>query len=394
VSRGSAARAPAGLLVLLFAWQLTGGPEAQDVQKRRGFSIKITQPVSGDMVIGKTRIVADVKADRPEQIEAVEFYVGDEMIFRDTEPPYECSYDFGPQALARVIRAVARHREGVTVSDVVVTRKIDFSFAVRVNRVELNAAVEDNDGHFVTGLGKDDLTVLEEGKPRKIIDFSLETRPLSVALLVDTSGSMQEKIATAQKAASGFVDSLHESDRAMVIDFADKVYLLEDLSADHKGLRKAIESTTAVGGTAIYDAVHATLRKMRPVEGRKVIVLLSDGGDSTSQFTRDKVIEEAKAGDVTIYSIGLGPGFEAGAKGLLKNFAEATGGRTLFASDQSELVENYSKVMDDLRNQYYLTYQSPNDVFDGRWVPIEVQCKRAGTSVRARKGYFAVRTVS
>src|SRR5262249_24107240 len=152
-------------------------------------------------------------------------------------------------------------------------------------------------------------------------------RPLSVALLLDTSGSMQERIGTAQQAAGAFVESLREGDRAMVVDFADKVYLLADLTEDRAAVKSAIESTSASGGTAIRDSVYPRLRKLRPVTGRKAIVLLSDGGDTTSQFDQKKVIEAAKAADVTIYTIGLGTGaMDAGARSLLKQLPEATGG--------------------------------------------------------------------
>ena len=385
-----ALRPPA--IALLLAVAVAGAaPLAQEAQRRRGFAIKITQPVAGDIAVGKMLIKAEVKADRPELVESVEFHVDDQLVFRDTEPPYECSYDFGPQSVARVIRAVATHTQGVTVSDIIVTRRIDLSFSVRVNRVLLNAAVLDREDHFVLGLGARDLIVLEEGKERPIIDFSLETRPLSVALLMDTSGSMQEKIRTAQQAAGAFVDSLGEQDQAMVIDFSDSVFLLQDLTSDRRALRTAIEGTTAIGSTAIFDAVHAALRKMRTFEGRKAIVLLSDGGDTSSQFTRQRVVEEAKAADVTIYSIGLGTGdFDLGSKSLLKELSETTGGRALFPSDVAELAGSYRTITEDLRNQYYITYESPNEAFDGRWISIEIRARQPGLHVRARKGYFAI----
>jgi Ca-activated chloride channel family protein len=383
--------------ILLACLCAAAGPDAraQDAQKRRGFSIKITQPVNGDIAIGKEKIEATVKTDRPDLIESVEFFVGDEMVFRDTEAPYECTYDFGPQSIARVIRAVAHHKEGITVSDVVVTRKIDLSFAVRVNRVVLDAVVQDQNGHFVHDLTANDLQLTEDGVARPIIDFSMETRPLSVALVIDTSGSMQEKMDATHKAAVSFVDTLQDNDQAMVIDFAEHVFLLQDLTSDHDAIREAIQTTTAVGATAIYDAVHAALRKLRPVEGRKAIILLSDGGDTDSQFPKDRVVEEAKAADVTIYSIGLGAGAgDFGAKELLRNFSEATGGKAYFVKEASELESTYRQITDDLRNQYYITYESDNEVFDGRWVKIEITPRNKAYEVRARKGYLAVKTGS
>src|SRR5262245_40216897 len=216
---------------------------AQDSAKRRGFSIKVTQPANQDFVIGKTKIAAEVKIDKPEAIEKVEFYVGDKLVFIDDEAPYECLYDFGPVSKNLVIKAVAYHREGVTVSDFIVTLKIDISFNVKVNRVVLNASVFDKEGSFVNGLTKADFTVTEEGAKREIVDFAPETRPILMGLLLDVSGSMVDNMQTAQEAACGFVDTLRESDRAMIVEFNEKVYLLSDLDNDREHLKKVLKTT-------------------------------------------------------------------------------------------------------------------------------------------------------
>ncbi len=384
-----------GLALLLVLCAGIGGAWAQGTSQRRGFSIKLTQPVNGDIAVGKTKISAEVRADNPSLVTQVEFFIGDMLIYRDTEAPWECTYDFGPQSIARVIRAVATHREGVTVSDIVVTRAIDMSFAVRVNRVLLNAVVTNHAGQFVRTLGPKDLIVKEEGVERTILEFSLETRPLSVALVLDTSGSMQERIEEARKGASAFIESLAAEDQAMVVDFADKVFLLQDMTSDRDAVRQAIQSISAVGATALYDAVHSTLRKLRPVDGRKALILLSDGGDTGSQFSRERVIEEAKAADVSVYAIGLGAtGLDTSARSLLKEFSESTGGKTWFIKDADELTGVYHAITEDLRNQYFLSYESANEKFDGRWVPIDVGARSGEYEIRARPGYLAVKSGS
>lgn len=365
--------------------------EAQQGVRRKGFSIKVTQPANQDFVLGKTRIAAEVKIDRPEAVEKVEFYVGDTLIFIDQEPPYECLYDFGKEAKAAVIRAVGHHREGVTVSDFVVTRKIDLSYAVRVNRVILNASVFDKEGNFVQGLGKNDFTVLEEDTSRQVLEFTHETRPILMGILLDVSGSMQEKMSEAQKAACGFVDTLTDSDRAMLVEFSEKVYMLSDLSNDRPALKRLIESTQALGGTALHDALHTSLRRLARFDARKAIVILSDGDDTQSQTDYKKVLEESKAGDVTVYSIALGGTFsDPEARSKLKALAEQTGGRFFSAGKASDLQDVYARIAEELRNQYYLTYASENEVFDGRWIPIKIEARSEELEVRARKGYFAV----
>jgi len=379
------------ILLALTVWAVLPPPaRGQEVTKRHGFAIKITQPTNQDFVIGRTKLVAEVKIDKPAAVEKVEFYVGDKLVFIDEEPPYECFYDFGKESKELVIKAIATHREGITVSDFIVTRKIALSFAVRVNRVLVDATVFDKEGNFVNGLGKGDFVVQEEGAPREIIDFAPENRPILLGILLDVSGSMQEKIDEAQKAAIGFVDRLNDADHAMLVEFSEKVYMLSDLTNDWAGLKRLIASTKAIGGTALYDALHSTLRRLGKRQGRKAIVILSDGEDTNSQTQFKQVLEEAKGADATIYTIALGSGFaDPMGHSKLKELAEQTGGRPFNVSKASQLEGVYTKIADELRRQYSLTYASENEKFDGRWVPIKIEAKQKGLEVRSRKGYYA-----
>jgi VWFA-related protein len=202
---------------------------------------------------------------------------------------------------------------------------------------------------------------------------------------------MLDRMPDAQKAASGFVDTLRETDRAMLVEFSEKVYMLSDLSNDKPALKRLITSTKALGGTALYDAVHTSLRRLARYDQRKAIVILSDGDDSQSQSTYKKILDEAKAGDVTVYSIALGSSFaDMDSRGKLKELAEQTGGRYFSVGKASELEGIYTKIAEELRNQYFITYASENETFDGRWIAIKVEAKQKGLEVRTRKGYYAV----
>ena len=363
---------------------------AQETSRRRGFSVKVTQPANQDFVIGKVKIAAEVKIDKPEAVEKVEFYVGDKLIFIDDEAPYECLYDFGPVSKNLVVKVVAYHREGVTVSDFIVTRKIDISFNVKVNRVVLNASVFDKQGNFVSGLTRQDFTITEEGAKREIVDFAPETRPILMGLLLDVSGSMLDNMETAQKAACGFVDTLRDTDRAMIVEFNEKVYMLSDLDNDREHLKKVLMSTKAIGGTALYDALHTSLRRLSKFDARKAIVILSDGEDTQSSLDYARVLQEVKNTDTIIYTIALGSSFgEIDARGKLEDLATETGGRFFSASKASALEGVYARIAEELRSQYYITYASENETFDGRWIPIKLETRK-GLEVRARKGYFAI----
>jgi Ca-activated chloride channel family protein len=374
-------------LAALVALALALPAAAQDAAQRRGFSIRITAPAADEFVAGRTTITAEVKAERAADVDRVEFLVSDKVVFVDREAPYACVYDFGEESRAWVIRAVAYHAEGFSVSSVVVTRKITISAFEEVNRVLLWVTVTDRSDRLVSALQREDFKVFEDGVPQEIREFTLEERPITMAIVLDSSGSMRDQLVEVHEAAASFVETLRPADRAMIIDFDDKVFLLQDLTSDQASLKEAVTSTEALGSTALYDSLHAAFRKFRGIEGRKAIVLLSDGDDTSSQFGYDRVLEEAKAGNVLIYAIGLGNV----RRSVLNEFSETTGGRAYFVSKASELKETYQRIAEELRLQYYLAYATNNKVWDGRFIKLEVKGRNPDWSVRARRGYFAVR---
>ncbi len=140
----------------------------------------------------------------------------------------------------------------------------------------------------------------------------------------------------------------------------------------------------------MYDALHASYRKLGSIQGRRAIVLLTDGDDTSSQFSYDRVLSEAKADNLIIYAIGVGGGTGAPRKAGLRELAEVTGGRAFFVKKASELGEVYQRIAEELRTQYYLTYSTSNDTFDGRWIKLDVNSRVPEHAVKARRGFFAV----
>lgn len=381
-------RAPALLATALLA----AAAFAQTTPPRRGFAIEITEPADQEPVLGKTRIVAAVKIDDPRQVDRVEFMVGDKRVFVDREPPYECVYDFGEDNRTWTVRATAYHVEGVSVSDAIVTRRYAFSAVERVNRVILWATATDKQGQLVANLKRDDFRVLENDAEQQIVEFYIEDRPITLAILLDSSGSMREKIKEVHAAAGAFVDTLRPQDQGLVIDFDDSVYLIQDMTSDRDKLRDAVAGTEALGATSIYDALHAAYRKIGTIEGRKAIVLLSDGDDTSSQFGFKRVLEEVKSSGTIVYTIGLGGEGGGPHAAPLKELSEVTGGRYFRVDKASELVGVYEEIALELSRQYYLTYETGNTQWDGRWMKVEVQSRNPNVKLRARQGYFAVRS--
>jgi len=363
--------------------------QAQDAQQRRGFSVTITQPAMQEVVFGKTKIAAKVEIDDPSLVDRVEFVIADDVAFVDREPPYEFFHNFGEEQRSWVVRAIAWHKEGVSVSDVTITRKLAFSNIEEVNRVILWISATDKKGEFITDLERDEFKVFENDKEQRIIDFYAETRPITMAILIDTSGSMRDKIREVHAAAGAFVDTIRDIDNALVIDFDDNVFLIQDLTNDHEALKEAITSTEPLGATSLFDAVHAAYRKIGKIDGRKAVILLSDGEDTSSQFGFKRVLNEAKTNNTIVYTIGVGGG--SIDRNVMEEFAQNTGGKAFFVKKADELSKVYQRIADELGKQYYLTYSTDNEDWDGHWVKIRVESERPGVKVRARRGYFAVR---
>jgi VWFA-related protein len=382
-------------MVALVVLALTAGTAlAQDLQPRKGFRVEIVSPKSRAIVQGRETINVSVTEPREGDVVEVRFEVNDELIFVDTDPPWQVEYDFGTARNQHVIRVVAKHRDGPTVSDFVITRTLDLKYVVNVNRVILTVSVRDDQRRPVLGLTEQDFRVEEEGEPQKLVEVSREERPLLIGILVDTSGSMRERLEHAQTAACGFLETLREQDRAFVVDFDELVFLIEEPTNDFDRACASIKTTKPVGGTAMFDALNAAYRVIHePKAERRAMIVLSDGEDTESRLTFDEIEEEAMLSDVTIYSIGLDVPFASGARRHLKDLAELTGGRSYFVDDAEELAGTYEEIAEELRTQYQVTYASENEEFDGRFIEIDVEVvtdEGDDYDVRHRKGYFAV----
>ncbi len=379
-------------ILLLFAAIAAASPLlAQDLNERRGFRVKITTPSSGAIVAGPTMIRAEVESPREGDIKSVRFLVNDKVLLIDTEAPYQVEYDFGHSDQQHVIRVIAEHVDGPKVSDFVITRTLDLKYFVNVQRVILNVSVRDGHRRVVTGLGAEDFAVSEDGKTQRIVQVSTETRPILVGMLVDSSGSMRDRMDEARDGACAFMDTLREEDRAFVIDFDERVYLIEETTHDFEKACKSLSTAEPVGGTALYDALHAAFRVIyEPKAERRAFVILSDGDDSESRITLDGLIEEARLADVTIYAIGLGSSGLSSGRSALKRLARETGGRAFFIKKAEDLASTYAIIAEELRTLYQLVYASDNETFDGRFMKVRVKVEGGEKlDIQHRRGYFA-----
>jgi len=254
----------------------------------------------------------------------------------------------------------------------------------------------DHGGKPVRELRADDFLVFEDKQPQKIEYFSDLSKgtevPLTIALLIDTSGSVKNKLTfEKQTAAEFFRDVLRRNkDLALIIQFDSEVNLVQDFTEDPNRLIAALDTLQAGNSTALYDAIYLAVDdKLKGETGRKVIVVITDGDDTSSKLRKEEAIEIAQKNDVLIYGIGVRGDYGANF-GVLKKFAEETGGSFFSPRARfSEIQAAFKAIGEDLAGQYSLAYSSTNKKRDGTFRSIEVRCKTSGVRVRTRKGYYA-----
>jgi Ca-activated chloride channel family protein len=278
------------------------------------------------------------------------------------------------------------------------------SFRAGVDIVSLNVTVTDPAQKYVTDLTQDDFQVYEDGIKQDVTVFNRTNLPIALALLVDTSASMENKLPIAQEAAVGFSRRLRTQDLAEIIDFDSRVVVLQPFTNKAQELEAAIRRTSAGGSTSMYNAVYIALKDLKKAVAtstneirRQAIVLLSDGEDTSSLLPFEEVLDLAKRSETAIYAIGLrspessssaSKGFRE-AEFVLRQLSQETGGRAFFPNQVTDLNGIYTQIADELSSQYTVGYTSKNPKRDGAWRRVVVRVGRTGATARTKLGYFA-----
>jgi len=274
------------------------------------------------------------------------------------------------------------------------------SFRGGVDVVSLNVTVTDQSRNFVTSLEQGDFVVFEDGVKQDVTYFNKAQLPVALSLLIDTSASMEDKLRLAQEAAIGFTRRMKPDDITQVIDFDNRVSILQQFTSDRAALENAIRQTVPNGSTSLHNAIYISIKELKKVRAtssgdvrRQAIVVLSDGEDTSSLVPFEEVLDLAKRSEVIIYTIGI-RGRDLGARGfpeaefVLKQFAQETGGRSFFPTGATELEGIYAQIADELAAQYALAYSSRNPRRDGQWRRIVVRTTRPELAARTKQGYF------
>jgi VWFA-related protein len=270
---------------------------------------------------------------------------------------------------------------------------------VDVTRVSLLFTVTDKKGRFITDLNKSDFEVVEGKRQQTIQEFTAESDlPLRLGILIDTSNSIRERFKFEQEAAGQFIDSVMRTnlDKALVVSFDTSAELVSDLINDTDKLTAAIRSLRPGGGTSLYDAIFFACRDKLSQDQprykfRRAIVIVSDGDDNQSRYTRDQALEMAQKADVVIYAISTNiTRIETDGDKVLKYFAQETGGRAFFPFKVEDLDQSFENIANELRHQYSLSYRPEPLKTDGLFHVIDVRVReRKNILVNVRRGYYA-----
>jgi Ca-activated chloride channel homolog len=268
------------------------------------------------------------------------------------------------------------------------------TFRAGTQIVPVYATVTDTQGRLVPSLEQDAFSIFDNGKPQEITFFQNEVTPFTVVVMMDYSASMTANLELLEAAAEQFLLRLLPEDKGQVGAFSDKIQLSGTFTSDRDDLIGAINDLQFGNPTRLWDAVDTSMEELKDVEGRKVVLVFTDGDDTASRIGMGDVLDRAREEEVMIYAIGLQSEFFNGQRVVrsrpdrsLRRLAEETGGGYFELQKTAELAPTFTRVAQELHSQYTLGF-SPATL-DGREHKLEVRMKQTGMSVRARRSYVA-----
>jgi Ca-activated chloride channel family protein len=270
------------------------------------------------------------------------------------------------------------------------------TFTAETNLVVLHASVFDKSGKLLTNVPESAFHVFENGVEQPIKNFRREDVPVSMGIVIDNSGSMRDKLPKVAAASMLLVKNSNPEDEEFIVNFNDDAYLDQDFTSDTKKLEEALDKIDARGGTAMRDAINLSIDnlKQKGKREKKVLLVVTDGNDNTSNISLEQIVRKAQQSEVLIYSIGLlneeEPREARQAKRALKALAENSGALDYYPKDLAEVDRITPQIAHEIRSQYMISYLPTNTTFDGKFRKITVTVKGYGNpTVRTRNGYYA-----
>src|SRR5687768_13699708 len=355
-----------------------------------GLSVRLTSTLGRTSDSATVRIVAQRERPRPGIAVNVKFLVDGTAVSTASAPPYAVTWVDENPFEPREITAEAVDEAGNVVRDTVKLPAFELADQTEVGRILVEAGVYDLTGKPALGLEPREFRLREDGELQELDVVARETYTMSVVLLVDNSQSVARRMEEVRSAAERFARSLGKGDTIVVAPFNTKIGSITGPTMDVATVAEAITAMKAAGGTAILDAVSSGVRLLENSQGRRIIVLVTDGFDENSTVTLSSALEKAQAARVTVYGLAVGGlnGVSLNAQSTLRKLTGGTGGRVFFPWRDAEFVGIAKQVTDDAKNRYLMTYTPANQKKDGTWRTISVEVPE-GYKVQARNGYRA-----
>ena len=387
--RRPAAPVAAGLVAATLGLALAGPAAAIDVF--------IRSPRETQVVFGKVAVDLEVLSGQP--VAAVEIRVDGETKARLTQPPYAVLVDVGQANTAHTFEVTAVDVTGASATASVTTRRIEVDMQLDVALQQLYATVTQG-GKRVLDLDRGDFEILDDGEPQTLVTFEHGDVPLTAVLLVDTSTSMKgDRLKVALAGAQRFIAGMRPLDEAAMLLFSDRTVHLSPFSSDPAVIAAGLDQSEAGGGTALNDHLYLALKLLEARQGRRVVIILSDGIDVHSLLRMDEVLWIARRSQALVYWIRLGnparyssswrdpAGHDREAAGLEQSVRES-GGRLVPIARIEQAGDVFREILAELREQYVLGYYPTVDKGDGKWHKVKLRVTSSGYDVRTREGYL------
>lgn len=401
-------RGPFGFVVALALALLGGvgavGPGVGPLLAADAIDVAILEPSPFDPASGEVTVRLEVDADEP--IARIRLFVDGELAAELTEGPWETTIDVGQENREHVFRAVAQGVSGSTGEMVLQTPAIEVDDVLDLPLQQLYVTVTRGDDR-VTGLSRDAFTVVDDGQRQELVTFEGGDAPLTAVLLVDSSESMRgERLQAALRGTRAFTAGMRELDEAKAILFADRLLAATPFTDRPEQIHASLGGVEAAGGTALTDHLYAALKILDGRQGRRVVVILSDGFDVYSALSMQDALWKIRRSQAIVYWIQLRDRIVGDSRELgrydsawrdastnrgeyetLQTIVEESGGRIETIERIDEVENAFRSILAELREQYVLGYYPTDLDKDGSWRAVKVEVEGFGRKVRVREGY-------
>ncbi len=361
-------------------------------------AVTLLSPAPGEPVFGEVEVFAEVVSER--EIRRVTFWLDGRVAGELRDPPYRLTVDAGMESREHRFEVVAQDAGGSEGRSLLISPRLDINLRLDLELQQLFVTVSRH-GRRVLDLEAEDFMVIDRGQPQRLVTFERGDVPLTALLLVDASDSMHgDRLAAAVAGAQAFITGMEELDQAKLILFADRVIHDSPFTNFPEVLATGLAGVEARGSTALNDHLYLALKRLEPRQGRRVVILLSDGVDVASVLEMRQVLDTARRSQALIYWLRLGAGDGSGIASawrdaeshtrefqLLETGIEESGGRVVVLDHISETGGAFTGILAELRDQYVLGYYPSDNRGDGSWHDVRVRVPRRGLKVRTRQGY-------